>query len=90
MNLTYDGHGINRNGERIFTGAKQPILDGGGYVLDDVERDRIGLVLAAAQEMLLALKECQSRLFALGDLTHGEYEEARAAIAKAEGQEVRT
>lgn len=54
--LSYDWHGINRNGERIITFAKRPMQDGGDYVLDVPEHDRYGHLFAAAPALLMAVR----------------------------------
>lgn len=54
--LSYDWHGINRNGERLITFAKRPLQDGGGYILAVPERDRYGFLFAAAPALLAAAK----------------------------------
>lgn len=62
--LSYDWHGINRNGDRLITFAKRPLSDGGGYVLDVPERDAYGYLFAAAPALLAA---CESALCWLDD-----------------------
>lgn len=55
--FTYDGCGINaEGGERLFTAARHPERDGGGYIQADEDRKRSGELLAAAGELADALE----------------------------------
>ena len=97
--LSYDGCGINsREHGRIFTAARHHKDNGGGFILDDKERERVGVLMASAPELLEALKEAVSFI----GLKHGWNDQsyqttdgrviwfcadkARQAIAKAEGR----
>ena len=65
LKLNYDGCGINASGLpqvlagslRIFTAARHHKDNGGGFVLEDAERRRIGELMAAAPEMLALLRQ---------------------------------
>lgn len=53
--FTYDGHGINLNGERILTFQRKHKDDGGDYVLDPLQRDFYGHLIASELELLVQL-----------------------------------
>jgi len=83
----FDGHGINdANGQRIAKmsecGTIPQYIQGVVRITRNPEFDRVGYLLAAAPELLEALRACADRL---GEMDCGpEWEQARAAIAKAE------
>lgn len=55
--LSYDGHGLNdKDGRRLITWQRQSMNEGGGYVLPQEDRDRLGPVLAQAPAMLSELR----------------------------------
>ena len=85
--LSYDGCGINsREHGRIFTAARHHKDNGGGFILDDKERERVGVLMASAPELLEALKDLLAILPYYEHKDRAKVEAARQAIAKAEGR----
>jgi hypothetical protein len=77
----FDGHGINGNdGTRIAKVSNTNPHQGDGRTRD-TEFDATSRLIAAAPELLEALKE----VVAISDRKHDAWDKARAAIAKAEG-----
>ena len=72
----------------ITTENYDPDADEGERICRVFDDTNIGIanarLIAAAPELLEALKICQVRIFMVDGCSH-EYEQARAAIAKAEG-----
>lgn len=71
--------------ERVVGNAVQPIAD----VCDQPEAEANASLIAAAPDLLLALKKLQAHVFlkasAMDDVTVALLQESRAAIAKATG-----
>ncbi len=66
--LTYDGHGLNNaNGDRVITWQRKNADNGGGYVLERDEREVLGPILAAAPELLKALRDAYEILLSRGE-----------------------
>ena len=91
MKLTYDGHGLNdaddKYARRVITWARTHADNGGGYVLERTERDKLGPVLAAAPYLLSALEAIVKITGGSQPIDYpGALMVARAAIAKSKGE----